>query len=112
MSRTCEARVRVIAKLSAAELVEQWAQERGGPVPNISPSLLARDLTHTLQVGTYGGLDPRLERHLQRLCRAAEEVPAAQRSAAPPSPASSEARSVHKITGKRLPAQQFFGVSR
>lgn len=112
MSRRCEARVREIAELSVSDLVEYWARERGTSVPAISPSLLARDLAHTLQVETYGGLDPRLERHLQRLCRAAEEAHVPQRSAEPPSPASSEVQPVHTKTGKRLPNQQIFGTPR
>ena len=112
MNRRCEARVRVIANLSAAELVEQWAQERGGEVPNISPSLLARDLAHTLQVETYGGLDPRLERHLQRLCCAAEEALVARPSEPQPSRSSQDAQNVRNATGKHLPAQRFFGMPR
>lgn len=110
MSRRCKARVTEIAKLSVPELLEYWAKERDRPAPNISPSLLARDLAHTLQVETHGGLDPRLERHLQRLCRAAEEALVAQSSDPQPSRASPDAQYVRKITGKRLPAQRFFGL--
>lgn len=112
MSCRCKARVTEIAKLSVPELLEYWAKERDRPVPNISPSLLARDLAHTLQVETYGGLDPRLERHLQRLCCAAEEALVAQPSEPQPSRGSPDAQYVHKTIGKHLPVQRFFGVPR
>lgn len=107
MSRRCEARVREIAELSVSDLVQYWARERGTSVPAIPPSLLARDLAHTLQVEAYGGLDPRLERHLQRLCRAAEEA-----AVEVPSSVRPEAQSVQMNIGKRWPNQQSFGMPR
>lgn len=107
MSRRCEARVREIAELSGSDLIEYWARERGTSAPAISPSLLARDLAHSLQVEAYGGLDPRLERHLQRLCHAAEET-----AVEPPSPSRLEAQSVQTKIGKLLPNQQIFGNPR
>jgi len=73
MIRRCEARVAAIVAMSAAEVKMLWEQE------------LARNLTHALQVAAHGGLDRRLARHLDRLCRDAEQAGRAASTAPPPS---------------------------
>lgn len=84
MSRQAHAQVAMIAAMPATDVARYWERERGMPAPAISPSLLARDLTHALQVEAHGGLDRRLARHLQRLCRDAGEANTARLSEPPP----------------------------
>lgn len=100
MSQRCDALVATIAAMPAPEVAAYWELERGVPAPAISPSLLARDLTHDLQVAAHGGLDRRLARHLQRLCRDAEVADVTRLSEPPPSGPSAGAQLLREWNGK------------
>lgn len=56
-----------IAAMTNAELKRVWERVHDSPAPMIAPSLLARDLTHGVQLAASGGIDRRLERRLREL---------------------------------------------
>jgi hypothetical protein len=64
--------VSAIAGLSGPAIIAAWEQAYGTPAPNVPPSMLARHMTWQMQADDLGGLDKRIERHLNRLCEASE----------------------------------------
>ena len=63
-----------IAGLSGPAIIAAWERVLGTPAPNVPPSMLARHMTWQMQADELGGLDKRIERHLNRLCNASADV--------------------------------------
>ena len=66
--------VAAIAGLSGPAIIAAWEQAYGTPAPNVPPSMLARHMTWQMQADELGGLDKRIERHLNKLCEASEQA--------------------------------------
>jgi hypothetical protein len=73
MTRDLTKGVEAIACLSASAVRQEWERVHGAPAPAIAASLLARDLAWAMQAAMYGGLDRRIDRHLDKLCAASED---------------------------------------
>ena len=69
-----EREVAAIAVLSGPAIIAAWEQAYGTPAPNVPPSMLARHMTWQMQADELGGLNKRIERHLNKLCEASEEA--------------------------------------
>lgn len=69
-----ENEVAAIARLSGPAIVAAWERAHGAPAPNVPPSMLARAMTWQMQARAHGGLEKRVERHLDRLVEASEEA--------------------------------------
>lgn len=58
--------------LPRAELRRRWEEANARPAPKVEVSLLARDLAWGQQAAIHGGLERHIDKHLSRLCNAAE----------------------------------------
>jgi hypothetical protein len=63
-----------LATLPRAAIRQRWEQVHHAPAPRVEASLLARELAWRMQADLHGGLDQRIERHLNRLCEADEQA--------------------------------------
>ena len=63
-----------LATLPRAVIRRRWEQVHDAPAPRVEASLLARELAWHMQADMFGGLDQRVARHLNRLCKADEQV--------------------------------------
>ncbi len=68
-----EQQIAAVGAMSPTDLHKAWQAPFGAPPPQMPPSLMARAITHAMQVKRYGGLDRRSVKFLGKLADALEQ---------------------------------------